>query len=248
MAAASMKRAGKVRLTAARLSVTIAVLQGLSQHLEHIAAEFGQLVEKEHAAVGQADLARTRDGAAPDEAGVADGVVRGPEGPQTAQSDRPPPSTPATLWILVVSSASSRVIDGRMVGRRRASMVLPAPGGPMSSRLWAPAAATSSARLAAAWLRTSAKSHVVPPPLRHERRQVDLGGGKRQIAGEVGADLDERVGPREPRGPSTTAASGTLSAGRRRPRATRGPCGERHRKGAADRAEVALEADFADAP
>ena len=33
-----------------------AVLQGLAQHLQHVAAEFGQLVEEQHPAVGQADL------------------------------------------------------------------------------------------------------------------------------------------------------------------------------------------------
>ena len=37
---------------------------------------------------------------------------------------------------------------GRMPGSRRASIVLPAPGGPIISRLWPPAAATSSARRA----------------------------------------------------------------------------------------------------
>src|SRR3989475_6300858 len=35
-------------------------------------------------------------------------------------SDSPSASTPATEWILVVSSASSRLILGRMVGSRRA--------------------------------------------------------------------------------------------------------------------------------
>ncbi len=44
-------------------------------------------------------------------------------------------STPATLWILVVSRASSKVSGGRMVGMRLASMVLPEPGGPIIRRL-----------------------------------------------------------------------------------------------------------------
>ena len=45
-----------------------------------------------------------------------------------------------------------------MPGRRRASMVLPPPGGPMSSRECAPAAAISSARRASAWPCTSHRS------------------------------------------------------------------------------------------
>jgi hypothetical protein len=36
----------------------------------------------------------------------------------------------------VVSSASARLIAGRMVARRRASIDLPAPGGPSSRRFW----------------------------------------------------------------------------------------------------------------
>src|SRR5437016_4128721 len=48
-----------------------------------------------------------------------------------ATSDSPSGSTPATEWILVVSSASSRPILGRIVGRRRASIVFPEPGGPI---------------------------------------------------------------------------------------------------------------------
>src|SRR2546426_4534441 len=56
------------------------------------------------------------------------------------------------------SITSSRVSGGRIAASRRASIVFPPPGGPTSSRLWAPPAAISSARLAYAWPRTSAKS------------------------------------------------------------------------------------------
>src|SRR5437667_277751 len=52
-----------------------------------------------------------------------------------ATSDSPSGSTPATEWIFVVSSASSRLIFGRMVGSRRASIVFPDPGGP-GYRYW----------------------------------------------------------------------------------------------------------------
>ena len=60
-------------------------------------------------------------------------------------------SVPATEWIRVTSSASSRVSGGRMPGRRRPSIVLPVPGGPASSMLCSPAAAISSARRPRSW-------------------------------------------------------------------------------------------------
>ena len=45
-----------------------------------------------------------------------------------------------------------------MPGSRAASIDLPAPGGPTISRLWPPAAAISSARLAFSWPLTSRRS------------------------------------------------------------------------------------------
>ena len=67
-------------------------------------------------------------------------------------------SSPETEWMRVTSSASSGSRGGRIPGRRRASIVLPVPGGPASSRLCRPAAASSSARRARSWPRTSARS------------------------------------------------------------------------------------------
>ena len=55
----------------------------------------------------------------------------------------------------LTSSASCGVRSGSRPGRRAASIDLPAPGGPIISRLWPPAAATSSARLALSWPFTS---------------------------------------------------------------------------------------------
>jgi hypothetical protein len=43
---------------------------------------------------------------------------------------------PATRGMRVVSSASARLIAGRMVARRRASIDFPAPGGPSNRTLW----------------------------------------------------------------------------------------------------------------
>src|SRR6266571_4919579 len=56
-----------------------------------------------------------------------------------ATSDSPSGRVPATEWIFVVSSASSRLILGKIVGRRRASIVFPEPGGPTMSMLCPPA-------------------------------------------------------------------------------------------------------------
>ncbi len=43
---------------------------------------------------------------------------------------------PETEWTFVVSIASSGLMAGRIVGSRLASMLLPAPGGPMSRTLY----------------------------------------------------------------------------------------------------------------
>ena len=70
------------------------------------------------------------------------------------------PKMPATEWILVTSSASAKVISGMMEGMQRASIVLPVPGGPTSSRLCPPLTATSRARRATAWPLTKARSNL----------------------------------------------------------------------------------------
>ena len=67
-------------------------------------------------------------------------------------------SLPATLWILVVSNASNKVRGGRIVGRRFANIVLPAPGGPIKIALCPPAAAISNARFIFSCPFTSQKS------------------------------------------------------------------------------------------
>ncbi len=106
-------------------------------------------------------------------------------------SPRESSSTPATLWMRVVSMASSSDIGGRIVGMRLASIVFPAPGGPMKIMLWLPAQATSSARLAACCPRTSristaycaASASIEPRVHAHRRerfRRIDQIHGLRQ--------------------------------------------------------------------
>ena len=70
----------------------------------------------------------------------------------------PPSSSPASECTMETSSISSGDSGGRMEGRRAASIDLPEPGAPIISRLWPPAAATSSTRLALSWPLTSPRS------------------------------------------------------------------------------------------
>ena len=75
--------------------------------------------------MGQGRLARSRRGAAADQAGGADRVVRGAE--RTAA--RPaPPRRPQALAIRATSSASVAASGGRIEGSRLAASDLPAPG------------------------------------------------------------------------------------------------------------------------
>ena len=67
-------------------------------------------------------------------------------------------ATPAAEWIIVAASASARSSAGKTPVKRCASIVLPEPGAPTSSRWWPPAAAISRACRATGWPRTSARS------------------------------------------------------------------------------------------
>ena len=58
---------------------------------------------------------------------------------------RPPSSSPATDCTMLTSSASAGESGGRMPGRHAASRLLPAPGGPLISRLDMPTLALISA-------------------------------------------------------------------------------------------------------
>ena len=64
----------------------LAVLERLAQHVEHVALEFGQLVQKQDAVVRQADFAGTRQRAAADQPRIGNGVVRRAERPGADQS------------------------------------------------------------------------------------------------------------------------------------------------------------------
>ena len=70
-------------------------------------------------------------------------------------------SASATEYIFVTSIASGCVSGGRTDGSALASSVFPDPGGPLISRLWLPAAATSSARFPFSWPRMPEMSNAV---------------------------------------------------------------------------------------
>ena len=110
------------------------LLQRLAQDLQNMAA-LGQFIQEERAVVGQRHLAG-HPHVAP-RSPASEMVWWGARNGRLVTNAVRSPVRPATLWIRVVSMASARVIAGRMVVSRRASIDLPAPGGPSSRTLWA---------------------------------------------------------------------------------------------------------------
>src|SRR5215216_595169 len=104
---------------------------------------------------------------------------------RTLMRPAPGPRRPAAENTWVTSRASSCSSGGSRPGRRLASMVLPAPGGPVRSRLWAPAAAISRARRVG---RRAGTVQVAPA----DQPLADLaergGPGHRQVGDEGGLD------------------------------------------------------------
>ena len=119
------------------------VFERLTERFERRAAELCELVEKEHAVVGEADLAGPRPVAAADETDLADRVVGRAERPDAreAQGRLQEAGDAVNRRDLERLLRRERGAGGR--GGRRASIVLPAPGGPIMARLCAPAAAIS---------------------------------------------------------------------------------------------------------
>src|SRR4029077_5176476 len=64
-----------------------AILERLAQHLEHVSRKIGELVEKQDSVMREADFSGARrSGAAANEAGVGDGVMRSAERPLVEQA------------------------------------------------------------------------------------------------------------------------------------------------------------------
>lgn len=64
----------------------LAALERLAQRIENLRVELGQLVEKEHAEMGERDFAGPRPRAAADERRHARRMVRGAERPRPADA------------------------------------------------------------------------------------------------------------------------------------------------------------------
>ena len=154
-----MNRAGNVNVIAARAMRHRAVLQRLPQHLQHIARELRQLIQKQHAVVRQLHLTRPWHRAPADQPRIGDRVMRRAKRPMPHQSRHPLPALPPRCESASSPAPPRNVSGGRIDGNRLASIVLPDPGGPIIKMLWPPAAATSSARFAICWPRTSLKSN-----------------------------------------------------------------------------------------
>jgi hypothetical protein len=162
--------------------------------------------------LGQADLARAREAhAAADESGHRHVLVRAPKGPVAYESG----SLTEEARDRVDPSDLERLLGrqgGRIPGSLWASIVLPDPGGPTSSRLWPPAALTSSARLAVGCPLTSLRS------LDHEGTAPSLastGGGTHLPVSQPKQSAMEEAATTS--SPSIRTASSALPRGHRIP-------------------------------
>ena len=135
----------------------------------------------------------------------------GAENGGRAISRSPSSSAPASEWRAVTSIDSSIVRSGRIEGIRSARVVLPQPLGPLSSRWWPPAAATSAAKRASARPSTStmstSSSRCWP---RHESRWLPDMGATGGASGTSSPVSSARTWPSD-RTPSTSM-SGTRAA------------------------------------
>src|SRR5207249_872934 len=151
--------------------------------------------------------------------------------------------SPTTLQIADTSSTSSLERGGRIAASRRASIVLPPPGGPTRSTLWAPAAAISSARLACAWPRTSARSRSSAAAARTGARE------RHRHSSTVAVQQADRVGERR-RGEHVEAVDGERLGGVLHGHHERvdplAPAGQPDRERATDRLDLAVERELAD--
>ena len=93
----------------------LAGLERLAQRIEHVRVELRQLVEKQHAEMGQRDLAGPRPRAAADQRRHAGRMVRRPERPVPRQSARRParPRGSCTIDTSSISAGSQRRQDRR---------------------------------------------------------------------------------------------------------------------------------------
>ena len=208
-AATSMKRVGKTITCWPRTIVDVAVLERLAQRLEARARRTPTARRGTARRGGRASprpgsgCGRRRRGRRPRSCGAARGTAAG----APARRRR---AGPATDWMRVTSIASSGVSGGRIDGRRRASIVLPVPGGPCRNRLWPPAAATSSA----------GDERVVAADVGEVGHRLGLGLGRRRPARPAARRVaaQHRRPPRSATSTPRTSTPGTSAASRARER------------------------------
>jgi hypothetical protein len=106
-----------------------------------------------------------------------------------------------------------------------------------------PAAATSSARFAAACPLTSAKVHQVVIPPAHQLGHVAVSRLDRSVSREVGTDIEQR--PRAVHcDPLHHRRLINVLGGEHNTVEPRGACGERHGKRPADRTQIPLQTEL----
>ena len=185
--------------------------------------ELGELVEEQHAVVGEASPPRAGARPAADEAGRprSCGAARETAAGHRARRRR---AGRRSLWIRVTSSASSGVSGGRIAGRRRASIVLPVPGGPSQEQVVA-AGRRDLERATPARRARATSAGRRPPRAAPGRPAAGVAGGaasRRRPARS--ADLVQRPAPRRrrsrpPAPPRRRARAGTTRPSSRLARA-----------------------------
>jgi hypothetical protein len=101
-----------------------------------MAATLGPCLQEVHAVVREGRLPRPRTWPPPIRPASAMVWWEAQHGRVVTSAVRSP-VRPATRWMRVVSMASARVIAGKIVVSRTASIDFPAPGGPRRRTLWA---------------------------------------------------------------------------------------------------------------
>ena len=240
-AATRVKRAGKVSRARARATVTLPSSSGWRSASSASRRNSGSSSRNRTPACARLispGLGMEPPPISPDDETPAWGLLNG-----RVQISRSAPRAPAeSEWIFVTVIASASVSGGRMPGRRRASIVLPVPGGPTKRTLWPPAAAISSARLAVSCPLTSEKSGSAPL----KARSGGIGVAGAIVRSPVRCSIASRKWPTGiTRVPASEAAWRLFAAGSSSSRTPSLPAQFRDRQGAADGAHLAVEPEFA---
>ena len=235
-AATSMNRVGNAITFWPRTIVTCPSSSGWRSASRLGAHELAQLVEEQHAVVGERRLAGRRVRAAADQAGGRDRVVRRAE---RARGDEPAAVVQARRPTGSASPRSPRpaMSGGRIDGSRRASIVLPVPGRAVQVEVVAAGGGDLERRD-----QRVVAAHVGEVQRAARRSSARLGrrSAARRRLGVAAQERDRLLDAcrrRAPRSSGTSAASRARGRGTQQPRAGRG--GARPRRSRARRAPPA---------